>query len=96
MSEKSENRIDVKQHKRIVSCGVCPGCGDHKIITMKRFKRSEDALSRERKYAGEYLCCGGEHAHECWHMTKNPSAPLLYEVYGPRAKLARADAGKPV
>lgn len=78
-------RITRERHDRVMWSGVCPGCGDYRIVTMIRWKGSNDALDRRRTYGGSYLCCGGPEAHECWHMTKDPNASRLYETFGPKA-----------
>ena len=85
--QPSQRRIDKERHNKVTWSGVCQGCGDYTIITQKRLRGSEDAMDNRRTYAEEYLCCGGPNAHECWHMTKNPNAPRLYETFGPKAKV---------
>jgi len=88
MSNKqpSPRRITKDRHDRVTWSGVCPGCGDYRIITrIKRRGDSEDVMDRPR-FGGVYLCCGGPNEHDCWHMTKNPNATRLYENFGPLAK----------
>lgn len=81
----SDRKITKERHKQVTDMGVCPGCGDFRIITAHRFKGSEDAMSK-RTYGGSYLACSGPNTHECWHMTGNVTAANLYETFG---KLSR-------
>lgn len=83
--DKSANRIDRDRHARVTRNGVCPGCGDFLIVTVTRFRGSEDCLDR-RTFGGAFLACGSENGHECWHMTKDPNSARLYEVHGPRSR----------
>lgn len=81
--ELSKNRITKERHERVTWSGVCPGCGDYRIVTMQRFNR--DALDKV-KYGGSYLCCGGPNEHRCWNMTKNVDAKQLYETFGAESR----------
>lgn len=84
--QASDRRITTERHDRVTWSGVCPGCGDYRIITLhKRRGESEDVMDRGT-YAGSYLVCGGPHAHDCWHMTKNRTAKHLYETFGPMSR----------
>jgi len=90
MSDKptSDRRITKERHDRVTWSGVCPGCGDFRIVTEHKFRgESEDVMDR-RRYAGSFLACGGPDSHSCWHMTKNGNAPRLYETFGPKARYA--------
>lgn len=87
MKEASERRITKERHNHVTWSGVCPGCGDYRIVTEHRFRDGEDVMDK-RRYAGSYLCCGGPEGHLCWHMTKNPNAPRLYETFGPKSTKA--------
>lgn len=80
---KDSRRITPQQHKQITRSGVCPGCWDHTIVRRVRYRLDEQ--SGRPKYSGDYLACGGPHAHECWHMTRSHTAPRLYETFGPKA-----------
>lgn len=77
----SARRITKERHDRVTWSGVCPGCGNYRIVTLPRFTR--DVLDRNKaKYGGSYLCCGGPNEHRCWNMTKNANAARLYETFG--------------
>ena len=82
----SPRRIGTDRHDRVTWSGVCPGCGDYRIVTVhKRRGDSEDVMDRGT-YAGSFLACGGPESHDCWHMTKNRESSRLYETFGPKAK----------
>lgn len=83
--EASKRRITTERHNQVTWSGVCPGCGDYRIVTLTRWLGSEDAMDNHRRFGGAYLGCGGPNGHLCWHMTKSSSAARLYETFGPKS-----------
>lgn len=77
-------RVDARRHRAVTRYGVCPGCGDFRIVT--RTRMHEDAETGRRKFSGQYLSCGSDAGHECWSMTKSPEAERIYETFGARSK----------
>ena len=77
-----KKRITKERHNQVTWSGVCPNCGEYRIVTAFRWKNGSDALDRNRKFAGVYFACGGLKGHLCFYMTKDPNASRLYESHG--------------
>ena len=55
-----------EQHRSRLACGVCPRCGDYRLVRQLRVKTSDTG---EVRFAGSYYTCGGPLAHECYHLS---------------------------
>lgn len=80
MKKISPNRISIARHNQVTSMGVCPNCWNFRIVSAMHV--ITDKETGKKRFSGSYLCCGSEKGHLCWHMTKNPLEPHLYEVFG--------------
>lgn len=66
------------QHKARISNGVCPRCGDYRLVKQTRF-RDDNGTPR---FAGSYYTCGGPLAHRCYNLTSELSNRLSETVEG--------------
>jgi hypothetical protein len=61
-------RLTQEQHKRRLSYGVCPRCGDFRLVRVVRYTEGERPGSPP-KFAGAFWACGGPSGHECYHLS---------------------------
>jgi hypothetical protein len=66
-------RLTPAEHNARLSNGVCPRCGDYRLIRVLRTK--DDGMGGS-KFAGAYWSCGGPRGHECYHLSGETGTTL--------------------
>lgn len=69
-----------QEHAARLSGGVCPRCGDYRLIKQVRWKGGNGGESA--KFAGSYYTCGGPEAHRCYNLTSEVSDRLSETTEG--------------
>jgi len=74
-------RLSREQHSRRLSYGVCPRCGDYRIVRIVRYTEG-DRPGSGPKFAGAFWACGGPYGHECYHLSGETGEVLTESTEG--------------
>lgn len=74
-------RLTPEQHKRRLSYGVCPRCGDYRIVRVVRYTEGDRPGSRP-KFAGSFWACGSPQGHECYHLSGETGTVITESTEG--------------
>lgn len=66
-------RLTKEQHAARVSNGVCPRCGDFRLVHVVR--TTDDGRGGTR-FGGAFYTCGSESSHRCYWLSNGGSADL--------------------
>lgn len=73
-------RLTPDEHKARLSMGVCPRCGDYRIVRVMRVGRDDDG--RGPRFLGAFYACGGPKSHECYHLSGESGSSLAESADG--------------
>lgn len=79
MSDKKTRTLTPEEHTARISNGVCPRCGDYRLVRQVRFKGGDEG---NPKFAGSYYTCGGPLAHQCYNITSEHGSRLSETTEG--------------
>jgi hypothetical protein len=68
-ADKHTRKITVDDVNERIKTGVCPCCGDYRLIKMMKIVIVNDS-DKDRKFSGSYWACGSEKAHKCYHLSE--------------------------
>lgn len=74
-------RLTAEEHRARLSMGVCPRCGDFRLVRVMRVRSSEEP-GGSPKFAGSFYACGGPDAHECYHLSGDTGTALSESAEG--------------
>ena len=66
-------KINLEEHKARLASGVCPRCGDHRIVRSIRMEEGESRGSSPKFLGAFYHCAAG---HTCWYMSDGNARDL--------------------
>lgn len=72
-------RLTKEEHTARLSSGVCPRCGDYRLVRVVRTKEGDRGRPQ---FAGSFYACGGPDSHQCYHLSGDGGATLSESADG--------------